>query len=729
MTNKQKWDIALQEYIHESDILEKARALFVYPYTKLSSVEKNEVTHEKLFCPYCFEKFNYKYRTNRRPYDEKIVCPNCKHEYGQNYFHSGTMYPTRIEFAGDYYSKDKLYYITAAKVNDKYGLVYVQLENGKYEPDEAHKRWITRFDVISYGFVNDECRFYFRCGIPTAKRITCAESYCTVVHFEESALECMNSWSFCKGKVNEQTAHYNLSLAEERPGSKRPPESSFSVKKAKQIMEEHPMRSADELPMQDYRFIRTRLVKRDNITNMNDYECECLSCGHKYQTSVHRQGGVSEKCPNCQKGGSVISEYTNYSSREALYVDMSADGKLAVRIIKHEFSFEDKITVKHTEKERIYLFPTSAEYQWTSIRNSDGYLRYLKNGSVEPGGYLNREITVMPEAQERLKYTGFKEYIDSALHDSASTSGIVRYLSVIFDHPALEKIIKVGWRELADDYVTEMLSSVESKMYSSNGALHEAIGIPKRLIKHLGDSTDNSPKRQELSELQQIVKLDENVMVDDLEYLKEHKIVPHMLAEIVGILGISIHQICEYLERVRISQCVPPYSAVTEWRDYLRAAKTIEADLSDKTVRYPSSLKREHDRAVFKQKIILDKDKEERFQAVCNEYGEKYAYEDDNYFITSPKCMQDLFEEGRRLNHCVGSYADSILGGTSCICFVRKKGHPTIPYFTVEILPYQDRICQVKGLSNRCVDSRRDIGLPQFLKTWAKKKKLLLEVI
>ena len=27
MTNKQKWDIALQEYIHESDILEKSKSV------------------------------------------------------------------------------------------------------------------------------------------------------------------------------------------------------------------------------------------------------------------------------------------------------------------------------------------------------------------------------------------------------------------------------------------------------------------------------------------------------------------------------------------------------------------------------------------------------------------------------------------------------------------------------------------------------------------------------
>ena len=41
MTNKQKWDIALQEYIHESDILEKAISHFsLFVILNLSFINK-----------------------------------------------------------------------------------------------------------------------------------------------------------------------------------------------------------------------------------------------------------------------------------------------------------------------------------------------------------------------------------------------------------------------------------------------------------------------------------------------------------------------------------------------------------------------------------------------------------------------------------------------------------------------------------------------------------------
>ena len=91
--------------------------------------------------------------------------------------------------------------------------------------------------------------------------------------------------------------------------------------------------------------------------------------------------------------------------------------------------------------------------------------------------------------------------------------------------------------------------------------------------------------------------------------------------------------------------------------------------------------------------------------------------------------MQDLFEEGRKLNHCVGSYADRISEGKTCICFVRKKEEPDQPYFTVEVSPFEERVRQIHGLSNRDVDRRKEHNLYCFLKQWAKTKSLDISVM
>ena len=253
--------------------------------------------------------------------------------------------------------------------------------------------------------------------------------------------------------------------------------------------------------------------------------------------------------------------------------------------------------------------------------------------------------------------------------------------------------------------------------------------MPKRLVKYLIEKSNNNPRPAEVLRVQKFYTLDNDVMTEDMDWCAGNSVNVSDIEKICRLLNINVHKACEYLERVRVSQCFSPKSAVVEWFDYLIAAQNIKADLSDKTVRYPTSLRREHDRATFKYGIIKDKQKEEKFQNICIEYGKKYSYENEEYLIVPPKDMQDLFEEGRKLNHCVGSYADRIIDSTTCICFVRKANEPDEPYFTVEVSPYEARVRQIHGLSNRLVDHKNEKSLASFLKEWAKKKKLDISVL
>ena len=95
-------------------------------------------------------------------------------------------------------------------------------------------------------------------------------------------------------------------------------------------------------------------------------------------------------------------------------------------------------------------------------------------------------------------------------------------------------------------------------------------------------------------------------------------------ADVCRKFDFTVHKVCEYMERVRISQCVQPYIAMNEWADYLKACDVIGSDLTDKRVKYPSALRTEHDKVMYKKKIIENQDYEEKFQSVVKEYGEKY---------------------------------------------------------------------------------------------------------
>ena len=158
----------------------------------------------------------------------------------------------------------------------------------------------------------------------------------------------------------------------------------------------------------------------------------------------------------------------------------------------------------------------------------------------------------------------------------------------------------------------------------------------------------------------------------------------------------------------------------------MHAAKTIEVDLTDNKARYPSSLKREHDRAVAKQKLVLDAKKDEFFQAETERYGKLYSYKTDEYMIIPPRDMKDLFEEGRKLNHCVGSYSDRIVEGKTCIMFIRRAKEPDKPYFTIEINQRNSYVVQLRANSNRGINYTTEKELVKFLKEWSKKKNVAL---
>ena len=220
--------------------------------------------------------------------------------------------------------------------------------------------------------------------------------------------------------------------------------------------------------------------------------------------------------------------------------------------------------------------------------------------------------------------------------------------------------------------------------------------------------------------------LDPDVREEDITWLELHGIRSAQVEDVLHESQMSIMRLCEYLENVRINQCFAPNNAITDWRDYLHAAKTIGVDLTDNKARYPSSLKREHDRAVAKQKLVLDAKKDESFQMETERYGGLYSYKTDAYMIIPPKNMKDLFEEGRKLNHCVGSYSDRIVEGKSCIMFIRKTEEPDKPYFTIEINRSGNYVEQHRANSNRRINHSTEKELVKFLKEWSKKKNVAL---
>ena len=190
--------------------------------------------------------------------------------------------------------------------------------------------------------------------------------------------------------------------------------------------------------------------------------------------------------------------------------------------------------------------------------------------------------------------------------------------------------------------------------------------------------------------------------------------------EISSRYNIPFAKIIEYVNSCYNYQCIEKPEALRIWRDYLRMAKDMTYRLDNKNTKFPSSLKKEHDKAIFAYRVLEDEKNRKRFIEQAKE-NEKYEYSYGKFFVKVPKTPEEIIEEGTNQKHCVASYVNRVREGDTVVAFIRYKEHPNDSYFTIEI--NDDVIVQVKGYTN-CAPT--DKTLLEFLTKFAVAKKLTL---
>lgn len=100
-----------------------------------------------------------------------------------------------------------------------------------------------------------------------------------------------------------------------------------------------------------------------------------------------------------------------------------------------------------------------------------------------------------------------------------------------------------------------------------------------------------------------------------------------------------------------------------------------------------------------------------KFQSQVNP---DYAWGDKEYCVVTAQKPEDIKNEGTELNHCVGSYIDSVLQGRTQICFMRKADTPERSLVTIEIR--SRGIQQARGYGNREIDATERAWLEKYAK-------------
>lgn len=170
--------------------------------------------------------------------------------------------------------------------------------------------------------------------------------------------------------------------------------------------------------------------------------------------------------------------------------------------------------------------------------------------------------------------------------------------------------------------------------------------------------------------------------------------------------GYKMQDVINYLLRQRMywNKLKPigfPFEEMELYLDYIN----LNSENSLKFEKYPQNLWKMHDILVINLKDY-DESKDDDFKEATAKYSKYEAeYKKDGYCFIVPENIKALMQEGNVLHHCIGSYVDKIINGSSKIIFMRAISDKNTPFVTIEI-DDKCNITEIKGALNQEPDTK-----------------------
>lgn len=305
-------------------------------------------------------------------------------------------------------------------------------------------------------------------------------------------------------------------------------------------------------------------------------------------------------------------------------------------------------------------------------------------------------------------YRGVKQLTEGSLHYD-----LIKYLTVSTQYPQqVERMMKAGWQALVRDLVVERkknaailkwgepdlrkalaLSGDELKAWRDSGGSPYRIGDYKKLRK--------AGVAASFAEIEELAKTLDYEHVTGIKYCTRYRIRPGRLARYIDERG------------GKGKEWASGTFALHIWRDYLDTCEKLGYDLGSETVLLPKELGRKHDEAAAElnrrlRRQAREKERLEKLAAAqrLEKWRKKYAAEIDGFLFRPAESSQEVINEGKALQHCVGGYAERHMAGKLTICFVRRAENPEASLFTVEM--HGAELIQIHGYKNERVQGAKD---------------------
>lgn len=357
---------------------------------------------------------------------------------------------------------------------------------------------------------------------------------------------------------------------------------------------------------------------------------------------------------------------------------------------------------------------TMARYEWEAVWSWPKSVRSEMSNSMQFKNCHLAVESVVPAVQGTpFQYSMWSQY-------TSQSADLVKFFELAAKYPCVEYLTKLGFRAVVDAKVCG---------YNTHGAVNwrgKTIEKVLRLTKteiNAARSVSFPIDHLTLHSYRYHKRLGLDPSFEDASVLEElsagyyHEVVFKCL-DVASPAEISRY----VLKQLRRSdhQYRDAHNVLSAWVDYCGECRVLGMDLTHDHVRFPNNLYTTHQKTTVKIKIkadeSLNKKIAERFKKL-----QSYTFEFDGLFIRPAVDTIELFNEGKTLHHCVGSYSKNYASGQSDLFVVRRVEEPDTSYYTVEVIDKQIR--QAYGMNNTRPTPEVQLFLDTFVAERLTKKK------
>lgn len=491
------------------------------------------------------------------------------------------------------------------------------------------------------------------------------------------------------------------------------------MKKTKPTVEEIMIEISDHPKLQKVAFdsVSHYLLRKDGM-----YHCgNCHAVFGKAANSIN-----PFVCPKCglelqKKSITSRTKWQNLETEVWVNVLQKQDGRIAFRgyIVDHYVGYDLKEVMEIREVERRTIY-NNDYHIYARYSENHGWYNYYYNDTIY--GKKHRKIVdIYPESIEEflkdteLKYTGVGEYIDQEKKKYEFYLRNNAYLLMIraSHYPWIEYLKKSGMTKLymdvlwgyADMRVVRPSLIRKERVFIQQHNANATMIIAKQMF-------DKAGFRLDLSKLKGTTPWDLGRVRNLIKYATITEIHPERIAN--------------YLDSIEIQKevhgCGMNYAAHDHWKDYedyLEMNLKIGIKPNTEQMALPKDLKKAHDDVIGKFNALKSELETQAYKDIYSKIR-KLEYAGDHYCVVAPKSVSEIFEEGKALDHCVGSYSKKVLDGETIILFIRNIETPNTPFYTME---YKSKsIIQIRGDKNKVASIEVKAFTEEWLK-WVKKPK------